>query len=563
MSRLEGLAALVVLAWLLAPAVSDAQAGPTLALGGDVIYDGALAYQLRHRARDVGRRQAYREVFADLAPTLRRADLALINLETPVAPRYRERGDIPAFHAPADFLDALRDAGVDAVSVANNHAYDQGVRGLRRTLRAAATREIAVAGAGDDAPDAARAVTLRAGRATVAIAAWTEGSNQRPHAEEGARPRVAFLRDGTLEASLRDARQRADLVVAVFHWTQEDEVTPRPVMREAARRAAEAGADLVVGHGTHVPGRTEILRTRDGRRVQVLYSLGNLLASMEEPAGTLGSRDVGVRDAPLALVRTRWREGHLEVASLRVRDHWIARPTPNAPWIASGRLAVSRPVALEAELERIRQARCGELCDARARAYRQREALIRDAMRDIGGDGDRSAVARATEGEARSSDGRDAASSETVASRATGSTSALAIASAVASPHHDDDAAPSAVGAARRRRRHQRTGPQRIADDDPRLRPYLGGLTLAIEFPDGGAREQTVDARAVTRLAALMREDHGLRAEVVASAPSASLARLRARRVKGLIAIHGPSRSRFEIRGRVAARPSVRIRLVR
>src|SRR5690606_21286224 len=112
-------------------------------------------------------------------------------------------------------LDALREAGVDALTVANNHAYDQGTRGLRNTLRAAARRGLAAIGAGDDAERAARAVVLEAGEARVAIAAWTEGSNHRPRAREGSRPRIAFLRDGTVASSIRRARDEADLVVAV------------------------------------------------------------------------------------------------------------------------------------------------------------------------------------------------------------------------------------------------------------------------------------------------------------------------------------------------------------
>lgn len=489
---------------LCAPSLSLAQAeGPSLALGGDVLYDGPLEVQLQWRARAVGRARALEEVFADLAPSLQAADLAIVNLEVPVSPRYREREEeVPVFAAPDDFLDALRAAGVDALTVANNHAYDQGVRGLESTLRAAARRQLAIAGAGDDASSAARAILVEREGARVALAAWTEGSNHRPRAREGSAPRIAFLRDGTLAESLRAARAEAHLVIASFHWTES--VRPEG-MRALVEEAAEAGADLIVGHGTHVPGRTEVLVTSEGRRVHVLYSLGNLLAAMDEPAGTLESRDVGVRDAPLAMVRTRWRGERLEITSVDVRHHWITRPV-SAPWIEGGRIPVSRPVAIDAALARIERARCGAPCAARASDYGRRAALMRRAMRPI-------------------------------------------------TPGDELDLAPPIPELARRP-----SAP--IAGPDPRLASYAGGVSIEASFPGESPREARIDEPAIARIAALMREDRSLRCEVSVTAATAALALRRAHRVKGLIAVRGPSRARFELRAG-AGDDAVRVRLFR
>src|SRR5690606_39192866 len=157
-------------------------------------------------------------------------------------------------------------------------------------------------------------------------------------------------------------------------------IRPRAMMREAAIQAAEAGADLVVGHGTHLPGSTEVVRTSDGRAVHVLYSLGNLVAAMHEPAGRLDSRRVGVRDAPLARVHTRWVGRRLEVSEIEVLHHWIAAPTGEAPWLPGGRLHVLRPMRIEDVLARIAGADCGAPCAHDAREYGRRIALMDRAM---------------------------------------------------------------------------------------------------------------------------------------------------------------------------------------
>ena len=398
--------------------------------------------------------------------------------------------------------------------------------------------------------------------ARIAVAAWTEGSNHRPRAREGSSPRIASLRDGTLAESLRTARAEAYLVVAVFHWTHEDLVHPRSTMREIAREAAEAGADVVIGHGTHVPGRTEILETRDGRRVHVLYSLGNLIASMEEPAGTLQSREVGVRDAPLALVRTRWEGERLAVDRVEFVHHWIARPT-SAPWLAEGRIPVSRAVSIAAELARIERAGCGPPCDERAAAYRRRAMLVERAMRPLGEDAlARPSRAASIEPSGRRRNGTDDARA-TRARRSSGGADEAAAAHARRAAA--DGAGPSVPPEPRRRAaaRNGRAPRPRIADRDPRLAPYLRGVRLEVSFAAGSARERAIDSAELARIAALLREDLGLRCEVVAVAPDAVLARLRARRVQGLIAIRGPSRSRFVAHGRAGSEEGVTIRLAR
>lgn len=545
----------LILALSLTPPLAAAQdaSGPLLALGGDVLYDAPLAYQIRHRADEVGSEEAWREVFADLAPSMRDADLTVVNLEVPISPRYRERvsaQDLPVFRAPEEFLDALCAAGVDAFTVANNHAYDQSTRGLRDTIRAAQQRRVPLIGHGDDAASAASARVLRVGRARIAIAAWTEGTNYRPPAEEGSRPCIAFLRDGTVRDTIVRARAESDLVVAVFHWVREDLTRPRPVMRETAREAAEAGADLVIGHGTHVPGSTEIIATSDGRRVRVLYSLGNLLAAMEEPMGTLASEEVGVRDAPLAMVSTRWSGRRLEVAGVEVRHHWIARPVGRAPWMSGGSLAVSRPVAIERELQRIERTQCGSECDHRASAYRRRVVLVNGAMADLAEPLPPREPLLVASAEAHPVEVERLEAEEDAALRVDARERSAPLDRALDGPatREPRDAGDPSM---------PRSTPPRpvIADSDPRLAPYLRGIVFPMEFHDGRVAERSVDPAALSRVIALMTEDRGLRCEIigyttVAEADrSATLGAMRARRLKGLIAGRGPSRSRFATRG--------------
>ena len=75
----------------------------------------------------------YEPVFRTLAPRIRAADLAVVNLETTLTRRSRYTG-YPLFRSPAALADALRDAGVDVAVLANNHCCDNGAEGIRTSV---------------------------------------------------------------------------------------------------------------------------------------------------------------------------------------------------------------------------------------------------------------------------------------------------------------------------------------------------------------------------------------------------------------------------------------------
>ena len=73
-------------------------------------------------------------ILEDVSPIFQQADVAFLNLESPTDPDVHRRIRGEVFNAPVDFLGALSTAGLDVLSFANNHSYDQTAQGLLRTL---------------------------------------------------------------------------------------------------------------------------------------------------------------------------------------------------------------------------------------------------------------------------------------------------------------------------------------------------------------------------------------------------------------------------------------------
>lgn len=237
-----------------------------------------------------------------VAPTLRAADLAFLNLEAvpsgSTAQPYSE--DVPHKtgwrHARPEMAEVMAQAGVDGVGLANNGAFPR--LATVRAMEALDAAGVGYVGAGMTDAEAREPLVFERGGETVGFLQYTlvywphdqEATESlpgvatvasdkllRPHPrffdrpERG--PQLVTVLDpesvDRLRADVARLAEAADVAVVQFHWS----VTGRedfPYQHELARVVVEAGADLVVGHGPH---RLQKVETIDG--VPVVHSLAN------------------------------------------------------------------------------------------------------------------------------------------------------------------------------------------------------------------------------------------------------------------------------------------------
>jgi poly-gamma-glutamate capsule biosynthesis protein CapA/YwtB (metallophosphatase superfamily) len=260
----------------------------TLAAVGDVNLDGAAP-----------------DAWTSVAPVLRKADLAVANLECSVSERrIAAVGKEFTFRGPPSALRGVAAAGIDAVTVANNHAVDFGRDAFLDTLAAARKAQISVAGGGKDLAAARRPVMLTAGGLRVALLGYSDVRHYGFDAGAGV-PGTAPAFPELIAADVRAARGRADAVVVYFHWGEELMTLPTLRQRELAATAFGAGADVVLGAHPHVLQPVE----RSGPRKLVAWSLGNFVFAAHSPGTTssgillVGLASDGVRGARLRPAR--------------------------------------------------------------------------------------------------------------------------------------------------------------------------------------------------------------------------------------------------------------------
>jgi poly-gamma-glutamate synthesis protein (capsule biosynthesis protein) len=185
--------------------------------------------------------------------------------------------------APPELLNSLKEAGVTAISAANNHTCDMGTMGVRTTLASSQTAGLTTVGLdAGSAPFTFRVIAEKDGKKVCAVA-WTDLMNS--HSCEGS-SLVAYAppsRKSTAQivTAITKARESCDAVVAIFHGGSEYAPQTDAMMAQATR-AADAGADAVIMHHPHIVSPMTKHTTKDGRTVPIFASLGNLVTNQGE-----------------------------------------------------------------------------------------------------------------------------------------------------------------------------------------------------------------------------------------------------------------------------------------
>lgn len=227
------------------------------------------------------REKGYDYPFAALADRLRGCDLAVGNMEAPIAAAGSEfTAKRFRFKADGRAAGALQRAGFGILTLANNHVMDFGAEGLRSTLLGLDEQGIRHTGAGTDLAAARRPALVAVNGVRLAFLAYSLTFPAEFYAGRW-RPGTAPGLPRYIAEDIARARNEAEHVVVSFHWGAEGETRPKPYQVRIARHAIDCGADLVLGHHPHVLQGIE----RYGGGV-IFYSLGNFaFGSMSGTAG--------------------------------------------------------------------------------------------------------------------------------------------------------------------------------------------------------------------------------------------------------------------------------------
>ena len=200
------------------------------------------------------------------------ADIAIVNHEGAAPDDFSYHPSGLIFTFDPSLLEGVANAGVDIVSLANNHIRNAGDKGVRETIRNLRSWGIRTMGAGKDPQTARQPACLEQAQLRVCFLGYN-AINAAGHAVSDDRAGAAQLLLGDVKADIRRLRDEgADVVAVMPHWGPEYVTRIAPQQRTWARAMVKAGADVVLGAHSHVTGPIEFIGG-----VPVLYSMGDLI----------------------------------------------------------------------------------------------------------------------------------------------------------------------------------------------------------------------------------------------------------------------------------------------
>lgn len=291
---------------------------------GDIL----LGRSLGKRMEEAG---DYALAFRRIAEELKAADIAAGNLEGPLCGEGPYPGEGMTFRVRPRAIESLQYAGLDVVSLANNHFADGGEKCMTFTLEALARAGIASAGAGRTYEEAHRAAIVERRGLRFAFLAYTYAArNDLPGATGGV---IAGRNPERVREDVARALAQAHAVIVLLHDGAEYTRSVAQETIEFARAAIDAGAAAVIGHHPHVPQRVE----QHGQG-WIFYSLGNFVFQQNTPPETR----TGLM-ARLTLVGARVER--VEAAPVVIEFHSTPRPaTPEEARKILAPIGLSRSV---------------------------------------------------------------------------------------------------------------------------------------------------------------------------------------------------------------------------
>lgn len=255
-----------------------------LSVGDNLIHDG-IFQQAQKRAGEGGYDFSY--CYARVKPTIAAADIATINQETIVAKSYEPSG-YPLFNSPQELGAEVVKTGFDVVNLANNHMLDKTAKGLREAIDYWDASGLVRTGAYKDEADLNKVEHIEKNGLKIGLVGITQYTNGLTLPNGSELRYILTTDEATIERKIKAAKESCDVVLVNVHWGSEYTTKPSADQRNLAKKMAQWGANVIIGHHPHVLQPVEWIENSDGTRTLVAYSLGNFISQQNTAARVIG-----------------------------------------------------------------------------------------------------------------------------------------------------------------------------------------------------------------------------------------------------------------------------------
>ena len=200
-------------------------------------------------------------------------DIAYYNQETPAGDDSIKYSGYPTFYTPSAYVDAMRDAGFNTISLASNHSLDKGEKGILNTVKYFKTTNTLYSGMNDSEEMRNNFIIKEKNNITYTMLSYTTITNglQVP---SGKSYLLNLYDKEQVKKDIEAVRDKVDVLIVAMHWGIEYINMPNEEEKEIAEYLSSLGVDIVIGNHPHILQPI----TKIGDTI-VMYSLGNFISN--------------------------------------------------------------------------------------------------------------------------------------------------------------------------------------------------------------------------------------------------------------------------------------------
>ncbi|MGD1713339.1 CapA family protein [Dapis sp. BLCC M172] len=256
---------------------------------GDIMMHGM---QIKSGYNSKNKSYSYKSFFTEVKDILSAGDWVIGNLETTLAGSKSGYTGYPLFNAPATLADAIKWAGFNILTTANNHSLDRREKGVLKTLENLRERDIYPVGTAASLAESQDILMVEKNEILMAFLAYTYGTNGIP-IPKGKDYLVNLIDEQKIIQDISKARQQgADIVTVSLHFGAEYQRLPNTQQKQLVKNLVNGGADIILGSHPHVVQPYKIFRIAEEnggiRQAVAIYSMGNFISNQTRKYTDLG-----------------------------------------------------------------------------------------------------------------------------------------------------------------------------------------------------------------------------------------------------------------------------------
>lgn len=237
---------------------------------GDILCENSIledAYDKNTNSYD------FKSMFKNMSTFFADSDITVGTMETNFT--NNEYSGYGKRNGPISFAEAIKNTGIDLVSISTNHSLDYGIEGLQETKRALEGLEYDVVG-DNLAESRVKIKTIK--NTKIAFLSYTYGFENQNSKTKDELDSANMYNSEIARQDLEYAKENADYSIVIMHWGDAYSTKPNKEQQNIAKFLVENGADMILGNHASAVQKMEIMQNSEGKNVLVAYSLGNYIS---------------------------------------------------------------------------------------------------------------------------------------------------------------------------------------------------------------------------------------------------------------------------------------------